>query len=87
MIEVVYLLSAATVLACAIMLLRGYRRSGSRLLLRAALCFAGLTLNNCLLYVDVVVVPDVDLSVWRSAAALAGLSLLLYGLVWEENQS
>jgi hypothetical protein len=80
---IVYLLCALTALACAALLLRAYRRSGARLLLWAGLCFLGLTLNNALVFVDLVVVPSVDLFTWRNLAALAGLAVLLYGLVWD----
>jgi hydrogenase/urease accessory protein HupE len=83
MAKAVYLLCALTSLACAVMLFRGYGESGTRLLLWAALCFVALTVNNGLLYVDLVMVPAVDLSLWRSSVALLGLALLLYGLVWE----
>ncbi len=84
---VVYLLCAATALACAGLLLRGYGRSGARLLLWAGLCFAGLTLNNVMLFVDKVVVADVDLSTWRALPALAGTLVLVYGLIWEETKA
>lgn len=79
----VYVLCALTSLACAVLLLRGYARSRVRLLLWSGLCFAGLFLNNVLLIVDVRLVPDTDLSIWRTLPALAGLGVLLYGLVWE----
>jgi len=52
----------------------------------SALCFAGLTLNNVLLVVDRVFLPDsVDLSLWRLAVALGAVLLLVFGLVWEEE--
>ncbi|HEU0053703.1 MAG TPA: DUF5985 family protein [Longimicrobium sp.] len=85
MATLVYALCALTSLACAVLLLRGYARNRVRLLLWAGLCFAGLALNNILLFVDMRVVADVDLSVWRSLPALAGLALLMYGLVWESR--
>jgi hypothetical protein len=66
--------------ACSILLARGYHRSGVRLLGWSALCFFGFFLNNVLLVVDLNT-PDVDLSVWRTVPAAAGLALLLYGLV------
>lgn len=81
MAEAVYLLSAITSLACALMLLRGYMRNRTRILLWSSLCFIGLTLNNFLLYIDLVIVPGFDLSTWRSLAALTGLILLIYGLI------
>lgn len=84
MAELVYVLCAATSLACAVLLLRGYARTGTRLLLWSGLCFAGLALNHVVLVVDLMIIgPDVDLSTWRLAPAAAGMLLLLYGLVWE----
>ena len=78
---VVYVLCALTSLACAVLLLRGYRRTHARLLLWSGLCFVGLFLNNVLLVVDLRVVPEVDLAVIRLLPALIGVGLLLYGLV------
>ena len=83
MAETVYILSGITSLACALLLLRGFLHSQSRLLLWSSLCFFGLTLNNLLLFFDVVIVPELDLSIWRNLAALLGLALLLYGLIWD----
>lgn len=83
MAETVYILSAITSLACALMLFRGFLRSHTRLLLWSSLCFVGLTLNNILLVFDLMIVPEIDLSIWRSLSALAGLALLLYGLIWD----
>jgi hypothetical protein len=85
MVETVYLLCTATSGACALLLLRAYQRTGTRLLLWSSLCFVGLTLNNALLVVDLMVVPDVDLSTWRLVPAVGGVALLLYGLVWESE--
>ncbi len=81
----VYFLCALTSLICAVMLLRGYRRSRVRLLLWSGLCFACFTVNNIILFVDVQVLPDRDLSVLRSLPSLLGIALLLYGLVWESD--
>lgn len=83
MAEVAFILCAATSFACALLLYRGYRSNGVRLLFWSALCFLGLTLNNILLFIDLSVVPDTDLEVFRSLPALLGLAALLYGLIWE----
>lgn len=83
MATLVYALCALTSLACAVLLLRGYLHSRARLLLWSGLCFAGLAANNVLLLIDKRVVPTMDLSLWRSLPALAGVAVLLYGLVWE----
>lgn len=79
----VYVLCALTSLACAILLLRGFRSSRSRLLFWSSLCFWGLALNNILVFVDERVVPTTDLSVWRSIPAVIAVALFVYGLVWE----
>lgn len=80
---IVYSLCALTAALCAVLLLQSYARSKYRLLLWSGLCFAGLTLNNLLLVLDKLVFPDFDLSIWRSAVALAAMCILLYGLIWE----
>jgi hypothetical protein len=84
MAEIVYALCALTAVACAALLLRGYLRSGARLLLWSSLCFFGLSLNNIILFVDKVLLgPGTDLSVWRSVVAFLALLVLIYGLIWE----
>ena len=83
MATAVYVLSALVSLACVTLLLRSYAATRNGLLLWAALCFLGLTLNNFLLFVDKVLATDVDLSVWRGIPALLGLLVLVFGLVWE----
>lgn len=84
MAQVVYVLCAATSAVCAVLLILGYRRSRTRLLLWSSVGFIGLATNNALLVVDRVFATDVDLSTWRVAPAVAGLAALVYGLVWEE---
>jgi Family of unknown function (DUF5985) len=80
----VYVLCALTSLACAVLLLRAYQARGVRLLLWSGLAFVGFTLGNIMLVVDRVVVgPDVDLALWRSLPVLAGLAVLIYGMVWD----
>jgi hypothetical protein len=85
MATVVYYLCALTSLACAILLLRGFAQRGARLLLWSGLGFVGFTLGNVLLVVDLVVVPRIDLSLIRSLPVLAGLVVLIYGLVWDSK--
>jgi heme/copper-type cytochrome/quinol oxidase subunit 4 len=80
---VVYALCALTSLTCAVMLLRGYVRSRVKLLFWSGLCFVGLALNNIVLFIDVRVLPDTDLSLIRTLPAVAGVVCLIYGLVWE----
>lgn len=83
MVALTYALCALTALACAIMLLAGARRTGSRMLFWSGLCFAGLAISNALIAVDAVTVPD--LGMLRLGVSLAAIALLLYGLVFEEK--
>jgi hypothetical protein len=80
---IVYILCAVTSLICSLMLLRGFASSGVRLLLWSGLCFAGLAIENVILYVDVIIIPDVDISLIRRIPGLIAMLLLLYGLVWD----
>ena len=78
-----YVLTILTTLACAVLLLRGYFRVRSRLLLWSGLCFVGLTLDNLLVVGDMVLFPSVDLYTYRLGSIAISVSLLLFGLVWE----
>jgi hypothetical protein len=83
--EAVYVLCALTALACSGLLLRNYRRTRARLLLWCGLFFATLVLENVILFLDLVVVPEIDLSLFRNLCALTGVLVLIYGLIWESN--
>ena len=84
MASAVYLLCALTAMLCAWLLLQAYAARGRyRLLLWSGLCFAGLAINNLLLVIDKLVLPEVDLSMWRTSAALVAMAVLLYGLVMD----
>jgi hypothetical protein len=81
--SIVYILCTLTSGACAIFLARAYLRSRARMLFWSALCFLGLCLNNLMLFIDVVLLPHVDLSVWRLVPALLGMLAMCYGLIME----
>jgi hypothetical protein len=66
-------------------LIRNFLRTRLRLAFLACLCFVGLAANNVLLFVDLVVAPDVDLSLLRGAVALVALLLLVLGMILEER--
>lgn len=83
MATAVFGLCAATSIVAALLLLRGYWSSRTRLLLWSSLGFLGLAANNVVLFVDKVVVQDVDLLLLRNSVGLLGLALILYGLVEE----
>ena len=85
MAAVVYVLCALTSALCAVLLLRAWLAHRQRLVLWTGLGFAGLTVNNLLLVVDLVVLPDVDLQLARDASGLLALAVLLFGLIWESR--
>ncbi|MFI4963760.1 MAG: DUF5985 family protein [Caulobacterales bacterium] len=79
----VYLLCLATSVACAILLARSYFRDRTRLLLWVSLGFIALAANNLLLVVDLLVLPTVDLWIWRQIVVAVSIGVLLYGFLWE----
>lgn len=85
MAESVYLICGLLSIACAVMLLRGYRQNPSHLLLWSSVAFALLALNNIILVADLIIFPAWDFGgiLWRNMAGALGGSLLLFGLIWE----
>lgn len=81
--EAVFALCALTSLACAALLLRSYRKTRARLLLWSSICFVGLALNNILLFVDLILVPNADLSLVRAVLALGSIVFINFGLIWD----
>jgi len=79
----VYLLCLFTSLTCAVLLVRSYLRTRTRLLLWSAACFVLLALNNLLLVTDLLLIPDIDLSLARKLTLLAAVGVLLVGFIWE----
>ena len=85
---IVYALCAFASLICALLLVRGYLKSRTRLLFWGALCFVFLTATNILLFVDLVVYPaEISLLPWRHGTTLTGLLLFIYGLVFESEST
>jgi hypothetical protein len=81
--SVVYLLCALTSFFCAILLFRSYTRTRNRLLFWSSAFFIVLTISNILLVVDLLVIPEIDLSLLRAVTTLIGILMLLYGLIWK----
>ncbi len=79
----VYLLCFATSAACALLLARSYFASRTRLLLWSAICFLFLATNNLVVVVDMLMIPDISFRVLRLVLALAAVSVLLFGFVWD----
>lgn len=85
MASLVYLLCAITSLICASLLLRSYLANRTPLLFWSSLCFAGLALNNILLLIDLLIVPTIDLSLYRALCALMAVLVLVFGLIWDRE--
>lgn len=82
----VYVLCFLTSGACTYLLARNYRRTGTRLLMWSALCFGLLALNNVVVFLDALVIHDVDLALARLGLSLAAVSVLLFGFIWDLNE-
>jgi hypothetical protein len=65
------------------MLFRGFYRGGHRMLLWSGLCFAGLTINNILGFLDLILPPQIDLFPQRLIISSVSVLVLLLGLLWE----
>jgi hypothetical protein len=87
MAELVYVLCTFTALLCTALLARGYLRTRSRLLLWSAFCFGGLTINNALVFVDLVLLPQISLFAIRNLVGVASVAVLLVGLVRDARGS
>jgi cytochrome bd-type quinol oxidase subunit 2 len=81
----IYVLCLLASGACAWLLLRGYRRSGTRLLLWTGICFFFLCLNSVAVLFDILILPHHDLQAWRHASSFLAVTVLLFGLVWESE--
>jgi hypothetical protein len=82
----VFFLCVVTSAACMLLLLRGWWRTGNRLLFWSALCFVGLAVNNLLVFLDIIIFPtEVNLLPFRHIASIAAISVLLWGFIWETD--
>jgi len=66
-----------------LLLVRSYFRTRTVLLLWTAGCFVLLAVNNFLVVIDLIFLPEVDLRLARLTVTLAALATLLYGFIWE----
>jgi uncharacterized protein DUF5985 len=81
----VYILCFLTCTVCATLLVRGWLRTKTRLLLWTAVSFAFLALNNFFVIADLLIFPGADLVMFRYIAALVAGLVLISGLVWESE--
>ena len=81
MAETVYIVCAITSLLCSVLLLKRYGQSRSGLLLWSGVAFLCFTGAGILLFIDLVVVRQVDLMMYRNLMTLAGVLVLLCALI------
>ncbi len=81
--ELVYLLCGMASLGCGFLLLRNYLRNRTRLVFWTLLCFFGLAVSNGVLVLDLIVIPQADLSLYRTGMSLLAFSGALFGFIWE----
>lgn len=79
---VAYVLCFAVSAACAFLLVRSWRRSGSRLAMWCGVAFVLIAASNAALVVDLMLAAD--LSILRAALIALGLGLLIYGIALED---
>lgn len=85
MAETVYILCGIFSIICTVLLFRSYRISPSHLLFWSGLCFGFLALNNIILFMDLVLLPNLEFSgsFFRNICGSLAGSVLLFGLIWE----
>ena len=81
----VYLLCFVTSSACALLLARSYRRTPARLLLWSAFCFGLLAVNNLVVVVDLLLLPNWDFRLARLLLSLGAVGVLLFGFIWDRE--
>ncbi len=82
MAKFIYSLCAVTSLSCAFLLFIQYYRRHHKLLMWSAVCFLGFALNNILLFVDLIIIPNgPDLSQVRILPSALGVTFLIVCLV------
>lgn len=79
--QLVYMLCGLTSIGCAILLFRSYHANRTRLLFWSGLFFGLVAVSNILLFVDLVLVPQVDLSILRTAITTGAHLMLVFGLI------
>ncbi len=84
---ILYALCGLTSLGCTVLLYNRYRKSKVQLLFWSSAGFMLITLTNILLFIDRIVLPtSVDLLFVRTVVTLAGVMVMIYGLVSESTK-
>lgn len=83
MAQIAYFLCAVSSFICFALLLRSYLSNKLKLLLWSSLCFFFFMLQNITLFLDLVIVPQIDLMFIRALLGFCGSALFLFALIWE----
>ena len=86
MSESIYFICALTSAFCALLLIRGYRRRPSVVLFWSSVYFLCQAATNILLVVDLVFLPNIDMSMFRRFLTMIGTVTFLLGLIWEADR-
>lgn len=78
--SLIYVLCVIACAACTLLLVRAWARVRIELLLWLGIGFLFLTMRSCLVVFDLMIAPDIDLSVWRGGLALVAVIFVAYGL-------
>lgn len=88
MATAVYFLCALASAGCAAVLLATFWQHRGRvrpLVLWSGIAFAGYAVSNALVFVDLVILRNGELTVARAATACFASAFLLFGLIWESS--
>lgn len=80
---IVFLLCMITSLMSGLLLWRAAHGPSRRLLTWSAVFFFGMAVNNAILFADIVVGPQLDLTLAANVVAVVSIFSLLYALIWE----
>ncbi|MBS0503756.1 MAG: hypothetical protein JSS55_08130 [Proteobacteria bacterium] len=83
----VYSLCFLTSSLCAWLLMRSYLRWRSQMLFWSGLCFTLLAINNLIVILDMYIIVDRPLIMYRLGVSLAAVAVLLYGFIWQEDEA
>ena len=72
-------------LVCFGLLLRNHRRERSSLAFKCSLAFLCFAISNLLLFIDLIVLPQVDLRMWRNVFTLVGVVVLVLAVTQDHQ--
>lgn len=84
---IVYALCAIASIVCFGLLFRSAVASKQRLIFWSAFCFFFLSIQNIILFIDLALISQIDLSFWRTSAGFIGCAGLLLSLLWENRNA